>query len=123
MSAAKTFNIAGLNCGFGIIANPTLRRQFTRAAQGMIPHPNALGYAATQAAYGQGEPWRQALVDYLRGNRDYLQQALAQRLPMLTMDEVEATYLAWINVSDLDDSTPTFFEQAGLGFSAGEPVW
>nr|WP_320050992.1 PatB family C-S lyase [uncultured Desulfuromonas sp.] len=121
MSAAKTFNIAGLNCGFAIIRNPTLRRQFTRAAHGMIPHPNALGYAATQAAYTHGEPWRQELLAYLHGNRDYLQQELKQRFPLLTMEPVEATYLAWINVSALEDYRPAFFEQAGLGFSAGEP--
>ncbi|WP_321531879.1 pyridoxal phosphate-dependent aminotransferase [uncultured Desulfuromonas sp.] len=121
MSAAKTFNIAGLNCGFAIIPNPTLRRQFNRAAQGMIPHPNALGYAATQAAFSHAEPWRQALLEYLRVNRDYLHKEINQRLPMLTMEPVEATYLAWINVSALEDYRPAFFEQAGLGFSAGEP--
>jgi cystathionine beta-lyase len=37
------------------------------------------------------------------------------------MDPVEATYLAWIDVSQLEDHSPKFFEQAGLGFSDGQP--
>lgn len=119
MSPAKTFNIAGLNCGFAVIANPKLRRRFSAAAMGIMPHPNALGYAASQAAYQQGEPWRQQLIDYLRGNRNLLQQFLDQRLPMLTLTPVEATYLAWINVEALTDHSPSFFEQAGVGLMDG----
>ncbi|PLX91487.1 MAG: aspartate aminotransferase [Desulfuromonas sp.] len=121
MSAAKTFNIAGLNCGFAIISNPQLRQRFIQAGHGMIPHPNALGYAATQAAYQHGEPWRQQLLTYLRGNHQLLLDTLRHDLPMLTMDPVEATYLAWIDVSQLEDHSPKFFEQAGLGFSDGQP--
>jgi cystathionine beta-lyase len=121
MSAAKTFNITGLNCGFAIISNPQLRQKFIQAGHGMIPHPNALGYAATQAAYQHGEPWRQQLLAYLRGNHQLLFDTLRHDLPMLTMDPVEATYLAWIDVSQLEDHSPKFFEQAGLGFSDGQP--
>ncbi len=40
----------------------------------------------------------------------------------MTMSHVEATYLAWLDVSALSLTNATaFFEQHGLGFSDGAP--
>jgi cystathionine beta-lyase len=120
MSAAKTFNITGLNCGFAIISEPQLRQRFRRAARGIVPSPNALGYAACRAAFQQGEAWRRALLDYLRGNRDLIESYLPSHLPMFSMDHVEATYLAWIDTRWLGErNKASFFEQAGVRLSDG----
>ncbi|MDP1086697.1 aspartate aminotransferase, partial [Klebsiella pneumoniae] len=54
-----------------------------------------------------------------RGNRDYLVEAI-NALPGLRLDPIEATYLAWIDVSAASlDNPPHFFEQAGVGLSPG----
>lgn len=120
MSPAKTFNTAGLNCGFAVIPNSDLRRRFRKVASGMVPSPNGLGYVACQAAFQEGEAWRRALIDYLRGNRDYLESFLSEHLPMFRMSHVEATYLAWIDTRWLNElNTPAFFEQAGVRLSDG----
>jgi cystathionine beta-lyase len=120
MSPAKTFNTPGLSCGFAVIPNRDLRRKFQNAARGLVPHPNAFGYAACRAAYEQGEPWRAELLDYLRGNREALEAFLAERLPMFSMSRVEATYLAWLDTRWLGPrNTAAFFEAAGVKLSDG----
>ncbi|TBR15669.1 MAG: aminotransferase class I/II-fold pyridoxal phosphate-dependent enzyme, partial [Rugosibacter sp.] len=50
MAPSKTFNIPGLGCAFAVISDATLRRKFTTAMRGIVPHANALGMAATEAA-------------------------------------------------------------------------
>jgi cystathionine beta-lyase len=120
MSAAKTFNLSGLRCGFAVIADADLRKRFRQAAYELVPPPNVLGYAACRAAYEEGEPWRAELIEYLRGNRDLLESFLAERLPMIGMSHVEATYLAWLDTRRLGErNTPQFFEAAGVRLSDG----
>lgn len=119
MATSKTFNLAGLGCSFAIIPNQQLRRNFKQASTGIVSHINLFGYISTQAAYQQGEQWHRQLLDYLRANRDYFLQEINQ-IRGLKLDPIEATYLAWIDVSELGlDNPPQFFEQAGIGMSPG----
>ena len=119
MAASKTFNLAGLGCAFAIIPDPKLRKNFKWANQGIVPYVNLMGYISTQAAYQHGEKWHQQVLDYLRGNRDYLVDKINQ-IQGLKLDPIEATYLAWIDVSALQLGNPQrFFEAAGVGCSAG----
>ncbi len=116
---SKTFNIPGLGCSFAVIADQVLRKSFTRAMDGIVPHVNLLGYAATEAAYRFGEPWRQELITYLRGNRDLVLRAVTD-MPGLSVSPVEATYLAWIDTRQAGiDNPELFFEQSGVGLSDG----
>jgi cystathionine beta-lyase len=121
MSPSKTFNIPGLNCAFAIIPNEDLRRSFIRNRKGIVPGTNALGYTACLAAYRDCEQWRTALIDYLRNNRDIVYTFINEEIPRLSMDNVEATYLAWIDARDLGTPDPAlFFKQAGVGLSDGK---
>jgi cystathionine beta-lyase len=116
---SKTYNIPGLGCSFAVVSDPDLRRQLRRAMEGIVPHVNLMGYAAAEAAYRHGEPWRLALLDYLRGNRDLVEQAVG-KFRGVTMSPVEATYLAWIDVRARGIEHPQrYFEQAGVGLSGG----
>jgi cystathionine beta-lyase len=119
MAPSKTFNVAGLGCAFAIIPEPGLRQDFRHAMQGIVPHVNILGLVACEAAFRHGRPWRAALIDYLRGNRDRVVRAVAG-MPGLKMTPVEATYLAWIDTVGANVEQPVrFFEQAGVGLSDG----
>lgn len=121
MAPSKTWNIPALYCAFAIIPDDTLRRRFTRAMRGLVPTPNVLGLVATEAAYRDGDAWRQALLAYLRGNRERVLDAVA-RMPGLSATRPEATYLAWIDARGLDEADPaSFFEAAGVGLSDGAP--
>ena len=120
LSPSKTFNVPGLDCAFAIIPNDTLRRQFSQVRRGVVPYVNLFGYCAAEAAYRHGEPWRQELIQYLRGNRDLVEQTLAT-ISNLSMNHIEATYLAWIDARQLDVPNPhRFFEDAGVGLSNGK---
>ncbi|MEF8706640.1 MAG: aminotransferase class I/II-fold pyridoxal phosphate-dependent enzyme, partial [Candidatus Accumulibacter sp. UW27] len=119
MAPSKTWNIPGLGCAFAVIPDAALRRRFTGAMRGIVPHVNVLGLAATEAAYRDCDDWRRALLGVLRRNRDRVEAAVAG-LPGLAMSHVEATYLAWINARGLGVADPaTFFEAAGVGLSCG----
>lgn len=120
LAPSKTYNIAGLACSLAIIPDSRLRQQFVRSMAGIVPEMSPLGYAACEAAFRDSEPWRQALLAYLRGNRDYLAAFLQEHLPMITMTPCEATYLAWLDVSALGLKDPGyFFEQHGVGLADG----
>ncbi|HEC04556.1 MAG TPA: putative C-S lyase [Phycisphaerales bacterium] len=120
MSASKTFNLPGLNCAFAVIANERLRKSFIGNRMEVIPSANAMGYAACLAAYRDCEDWRIGLIDYLRSNRDIVYEFINDKIPRLSMDDVEATYLAWIDAGSLGVPAPDrFFEQAGVGLSDG----
>ncbi|GIS67394.1 MAG: hypothetical protein CM1200mP6_04620 [Anaerolineaceae bacterium] len=46
MAPSKTFNLAGLSCGYAIIQNPDLMFQVREASAGIIPGVNVKGYTA-----------------------------------------------------------------------------
>jgi cysteine-S-conjugate beta-lyase len=119
MSPSKTYNVPGLGCSFAVISDPALRRDFCAAMEGIVPHVNLFGYVAARAAYEGGRAWLEALLEYLRANRDLVEKEVAA-LPGLSMGHVEATYLAWIDArgSGLPDPAKTF-ERAGVGLSDG----
>lgn len=119
LSPSKTFNIAGLGASVAVIPNPDLRRKFKAARAGIVPEVDILALTAAEAAWRDGEAWLQALLVYLRANRDRLAQAV-NATPGLTMIPPEATYLGWIDASGLGVEHPAeFFLNAGLGFSPG----
>ncbi|MDK9716315.1 MAG: pyridoxal phosphate-dependent aminotransferase [Trichlorobacter sp.] len=121
LAPSKTWNIPGLGCSFAVIPDKQLRQSFRGVMAGIVPHVNLLGYTATLAAYRDGDPWRQALLGYLRQNRDLVLEAI-QVMPGLKTWPVEATYLSWIDARGLGVADPArFFEQAGVGLSDGVP--
>jgi len=63
---SKTYNIPGLGTSLAVIPDAALRQQFVRATAGIVAEVTTLGFAACEAAYRDGEPWRQALLAYLR---------------------------------------------------------
>lgn len=119
MAPSKTFNIPGLGCSFAVISNASLRKRFKQAMEGIVPHVNLLGFTAALAAYRHGEPWRLALLEYLRENKAQVMAAVG-RMPGLETTDVEATFLAWIDARDTGIQQPAkFFEKAGVGLSDG----
>lgn len=120
MAPSKTFNLPGLGCSFAIISNPDLRAQFHRAMQGIVPFVNVFGYTAALAAYRNGEEWHRNLLTYLADNRDLMADRI-NKLPGINVNHVEATYLAWLDLTatGLDDPA-AHFERFGVGLSDGK---
>lgn len=121
MAPSKTWNIPALYCAFAIIPDATLRSRYRHAMRGLIPQPNLLGLVAAEAAYRHGGPWREVLLDYLRGNRERVMSAVAS-MPGLRTWRPQSTYLAWLDCRALPTEDPAgWFEQAGVGLSDGKP--
>ena len=122
MSPSKTYNLPGLCCAYAIIENSELRNSFRKASRGIITEINTFGYVGCQAAYNQGEPWRQALIQYLRSNRDLVYSFAAEHLPGINLRPMEATYMAWMDARSLHlDQPAAYFEKHGVGLSDGAP--
>lgn len=120
MAPSKTFNIAGLGASIAVIANDHLHARFVQTRTGIVPSVDILAYVAATAAYRDGQPWLNDLLDYLRGNRDLVSSRLNALPGLSILPGMEATYLAWINCSGLPVQNPhAFFEQAGVGLSPG----
>ncbi|MDA0787951.1 MAG: PatB family C-S lyase [Proteobacteria bacterium] len=119
MAPGKTFNLAGIGGAVAIISNPELRERFARASSGITGQVNLFSYEVMMAAYRDGEPWRRELIAYLESNRDYL-AARIEAMVGITMNDVQATYLAWLDVRALGLSDAAgFFERGGVGLSDG----
>lgn len=99
-SPSKAFNIAGLQIANIITASPRLRYSIDRAINdNEVCDVNPFGVAALIAAYNHGAEWLDSLIAYIEGNYRYLADTLARRLPAVRIARLEATYLAWIDVS------------------------
>jgi len=120
MSANKTFNIPAAGCAWAIIEDPGLRAAFSGdLAAHVVGSPSVFGLAATLAALTQCEDWLSAQLDYLRGNRDLVEKTIG-----FPMAHVEATYLAWVDCSRLNDAAELFLKNGVAvypGTQFGEP--
>jgi cystathionine beta-lyase len=121
LAPSKTYNVPGMGTSLAIIPDPTLRSQFVRATSGIVAEVTGLGFVACEAAFRDSEPWRLALLDYLRGNRDFLVDFVARELPGVKIEApIEATYLGWLNVKARGLADPiAHFEKFGVGLSDG----
>lgn len=118
----KAFNIPGLKVSFAISSNHELLDKMNASGEGLTVPPNILAQAATLGAYSGGEQWLNEVLEYIRGNRDYLLQQLAQRMPRVKMHKPTATYLAWFDLRafDLgDEVAKALSDRAKVGLNDG----
>lgn len=124
-SSSKTFNLAGGHTGNCIISDPELRKAYRRQLErcGMLTS-NRFGYIMATAAYAESEDWLDALLVYLRGNRDFVDRTVAERLPGVRSVKLDATYLSWLDFSGtgMDDAEiqRRFREDAKVVCNTGE---
>ncbi len=101
-SPSKTFNLAGLLHANIFISNKVLRDKFKREyASCGLSQPGVMGLVSCQAAYESGAEWVDELIEYLKCNMLFLQKSLQTRIPKIKFTLPEATYLAWLDCSEL----------------------
>lgn len=125
VAASKTWNIAGLGCAAAIIPDEKLRKKWRAAGGGLVPMINPLGYAASEAAWREGDPWRQDLLKLLRHNRQTAIDVV-DNLSDINCIAPQATYLLWLDCRQWEAAQPAdqadsqrACEAAGLGPSNG----
>jgi cysteine-S-conjugate beta-lyase len=114
-AATKVYNIPGISCAAAVIPDVELRKAFIKAKAGLLPGIGPLGFVASEVAFNDRSDWVPELLSYLRNNLRAIKAVAGERLAPL-----QATYLAWLNVSDLGlENTESYFAKAGLGISPG----
>lgn len=99
-AASKSFNLSALKCSWMFSSNPDLiARLRARHKQDF----NTLGMIAVRAAYTSGGDWLDRVVPYIDANHDFLSSYVAANIPMIKVVKPQATYLAWLDVSQLAD--------------------
>lgn len=121
IAPSKTFNLAGLQCGFAIIPNTELRQRFQAAREGLTPWVNAMGLIGAEAAYREGQPWLDELMAYLEANRNFLGNFIGSELPGIKMTKPEGTYLAWLDCREtgLENPYEFFLKHARVALNNG----
>lgn len=119
ISPSKCFNLAGMCCGFAVIADDAMRRRFHQAAMGVLGDVSVLSSVAAEAAYSEGGPWLKQLLAYLRTNRDLVCSRLS-RLEGVGLHPPQATFFAWMDLRARGiENVRAHFEQHGVGLSDG----
>jgi cystathionine beta-lyase len=123
-SATKSFNIPGLRCAVIAFGSDDLRRRFhNRIPLRLTGQANVIGADATVAAWTEGQPWLDAVMDHLHKARNKVVDVLTAEVPEIRFRAPEATYLAWLDCRKLRLSAAAFqffLNKARIGFSAGE---
>jgi cysteine-S-conjugate beta-lyase len=123
-SAGKSFNIPGLNTAYMICEDATIRHRlelFMRRFH--LNGANLLGFAATEAAYQEGEMWLESLVSYLANTMMEVKHMFETANIPITAHLPESTYLMWLDCRrmNLDDDAlkDHMIHRAGVGLSSG----
>lgn len=99
---SKTFSLAGLATANIVIPDRTLRLWFDRESEAVGSHAfNLFGAVACEAAYRNGGPWLDAVLEYLAANIDHAIARLAKGVPSARVVAPEGTYFLWVDLSAL----------------------
>ena len=116
VSASKAWNLAGLKCALAVAGSARGAGLLAGMGEEVSFGAGLFGVVANTVAFEQGEPWLDELLVALRANRGRLGRLLAEHLPAVRWrpEDVQATYLAWLDCSPLGFDDPAgVFEQRG----------
>jgi cystathionine beta-lyase len=124
IAPSKTFNLAGLSTSSVIIPNPVLRKYFNKKIDDLhVGNGNIFGNAASTAAYTSGHEWVDELMEYLKGNVEYVQKYCNDHIPEIIPVKPEATYMIWLDCRKLGmtgkELQDFFVHRAGVGLNEG----
>lgn len=104
IAPTKTFNIAGVQTAAVVISNQELRRKMRKGIEVYgASMPNAFAIEAAVAAFRDGEGWLNDLRAYLAENKKFVHDYLAAHLPQVKAVSSHATYLMWLNFSEITE--------------------
>lgn len=124
IAPTKAFNLAGLQTSSVVVSNPCIRHKVHRGLNtDEVAEPNAFAVDATIAAFTQGREWLDELRAYIKNNKDIAAEYLQSQIPQLKAVPSDATYLLWIDCSQITHDTNTLCqvirEATGLYLSSG----
>lgn len=124
LSPAKSFNIAACCSAFTVITDDSRRNAFqVENSRLTVNKNNAFVSAAMTAAYCEGGPWLDEVLQYLAGNVALVREQIAA-LPSVKMIEPEGTFLLWLDFRKLgfspEELTKFLRSRAGWAVTRGQ---
>ena len=124
VSASKTFNVAGLHSATLVIKDPVLRYKVQRALNTEdLGEPGVFALQPVIAAFNECDDWVDSLREYVFENRRVANDYIKERIGCLKPIAAEATYLLWVDISELNMCSSEFVkrlrELTGLYISSG----
>lgn len=124
LSPAKTFNIASCCSSFTVISDDARRKAFqVENSRLTVNKNNAFANVAMEAAFTNGEAWRQAVLTYLQGNVELVRERLKD-IPGAELVEPEGSFLVWLDFRGLglqpDDLTAFLRSRAKWAVTRGQ---
>lgn len=121
-AASKAWNIAGLKCAFIVSQSETMDSVLKMLPKATHYRASLLGGFASAVAYEEGEEWLDAVIATLDSNRHFLAELLTAKIPQIKYRIPQNSYLAWLDVSDLNlgtDPASVFLERGKLALNSG----
>ncbi|WP_342423408.1 hypothetical protein [Paenibacillus sp. FSL E2-0178] len=88
-----------------------------------VAEPGASAIEGVIAASSEGQPWLDALLEYLMVNKQWIECFMATELPELKVIHSETTYLAWIDCTAVTNDSKALCgfirKETGLYISEG----
>ena len=101
-SPSKSFNTAGLQIANIICSRPEWREKIDRVINIYeVCDVGPFGVEGLIAAYNEGEEWLRELNGHIWANYSLLKEIFAKEVPECPVTRLQATYLAWVDVSAL----------------------
>ncbi|MDR0885755.1 MAG: pyridoxal phosphate-dependent aminotransferase [Clostridiales Family XIII bacterium] len=127
---SKTFNLAGIQSSNIIISNPELKRAYAAELDRTgYNEVSQMALVACEAAYRHGQNWKDALIEYLEGNIQLIEERLAgmqanvSNTPAISLVKPEGTYLLWLDCAGLGltdaELNQFFIEKVGIWVHKG----
>ncbi|MBQ7161744.1 MAG: pyridoxal phosphate-dependent aminotransferase [Clostridia bacterium] len=102
MAPTKAFNLAGLHTSAVYVHDKTLRHKVRRGLNtDEVAEPNSFAVAAAVAAFGESGEWLDEMREYVFANRRYAEEYIDREIPGMKAVRGEATYLMWVDASEL----------------------
>ena len=125
MAPSKTFNLAGIQSAAVYVENKKLHQRVWRGLNtDEVAEGNAFAYEVAMAAFEYGWDWLTEVREYIYKNKQIVTEFIETHLPKLHLISEDATYLLWVDISQVSDSARDLArfirKETGLWVSAGE---
>ncbi len=101
-AASKGWNIAGLKCAIIVSGNQQMHEKLNALPYSLHFRASLFGAFATATAFDQGVTWLDTVITQLNFNRHLITELLAEHLPEVSYNPPQHSYLAWLDLSNLE---------------------
>jgi cystathionine beta-lyase len=121
-SNSKSWNTAGLKAAFYMTQSDEINQRISGMPEAMHWRSSLLGAFAMATAYAECGYWMDETKARLQENLKFLKAELEEQLPKAQMSNVQATYLAWIDLSayGVDRPAAKILKDGKVAVVAGE---